>query len=360
MKQRKRRTWVRAAVSVLLVLVMVCTSAVAALAAVPGSSAPARSAPQGRAATAEKLTAQEKSTEQLIGDALAMNRSAVDALKQQKVYRDFLDTVAARQRTWVRAEVSRMTKVLKGMGVSPQSTVKELKASENPEARALYKDICKWLVEATEDSSVLRYSQFTSVKAIEGLDLSHLKVAEGKTAITYMTLDENDRVHGEYEEGVLENIVFDDEDIRFAAEHDLVFTAFWGKAENVMGRIHDLGACTAFDYATSNDERLPAMLEVTRGAIDYGFFSYKGIGSRDDAEPREFLKDKVSNYGMKVAVATFGEEGSLAYDGVCFYEGGVVPQPNVVNTVGAGDSFSQGARVASEVVGVFEPWVIEG
>lgn len=212
----------------------------------------------------------------------------------------------------------------------------------------------------------------------EGLDLSHLKVAEGKTAITYMTLDENDRVHGEYEEGVLENIVFDDEDIRFAAEHDLVFTAFWGKAENVMGRIHDLGACTAFDYATSNDERLPAMLEVTRGAIDYGFFSYKGIGSRDDAEPREFLKDKVSNYGMKVAVATFGEEGSLAYDGVCFYEGGVVPQPNVVNTVGAGDSFiagflagvlqgkdisgclRQGARVASEVVGVFEPWVIEG
>lgn len=174
MKQRKRRTWVRAAVSVLLVLVMVCTSAVAALAAVPGSSAPARSAPQGRAATAEKLTAQEKSTEQLIGDALAMNRSAVDALKQQKVYRDFLDTVAARQRTWVRAEVSRMTKVLKGMGVSPQSTVKELKASENPEARALYKDICKWLVEATEDSSVLRYSQFTSVKAIEGLDLSQL------------------------------------------------------------------------------------------------------------------------------------------------------------------------------------------
>ena len=212
----------------------------------------------------------------------------------------------------------------------------------------------------------------------EGLDLSHFKVAEGKTAITYMTLDENDRVHGEYEEGVLEDIVFDDEDIRFAAGHDLVFTAFWGKAESVMGKIHDLGATTAFDYATSNDERLPAMLEVTRGAIDYGFFSYKGIGLRDDAEPRAFLVDKVESYGMKVVVATFGEEGSLAYDGERFYEGGIYPQPNVVNTVGAGDSFiagflagvlqgkdipgclDQGARVASEVVGVFEPWVIEG
>ena len=211
----------------------------------------------------------------------------------------------------------------------------------------------------------------------EGLDLSHFKVAEGKTAITYMTLDENDRVHGEYEEGVLENIVFDEEDIRFAAEHDLVFTAFWGKAEHVMGKIHDLGAITAFDYATTDDERLPAMLEVTRGAIDYGFFSYKGVGSINDPEPREFLRKMVKEYGMKVAVATFGEEGSLAYNGVVFYVGHSVSQPNVVNTVGAGDSYiagflagllkgrdiagcmRDGARQAAKVVGVFEPWVIE-
>ena len=201
MKQRKRRTWVRAAVSVLLVLVMVCTSAVAALAAVPGSSAPARSAPQGRAATAEKLTAQEKSTEQLIGDALAMNRSAVDALKQQKVYRDFLDTVAARQRTWVRAEVSRMTKVLKGMGVSPQSTVKELKASENPEARALYKDICKWLVEATEyencKSSVLESLEKLGLDYID-LVLLHQPFSDYYGA--YRALEEL------YEEGLVKSI----------------------------------------------------------------------------------------------------------------------------------------------------------
>lgn len=211
----------------------------------------------------------------------------------------------------------------------------------------------------------------------EGLDLSHLKVAEGKTAITYMTLDENDRIHGEYKEGVLEDIVFDDEDTRFAAEHDLVFTAFWGKAEHVMGKIHDRGTLTAFDYATSNDPRLPAMLEVTRGAIDYGFFSYKGIGSLHDEEPHAFLRDKIENHGMRIAVATFGEEGSLAFDGEQFYVGAIYPQSHVVNTVGAGDAFiagflagvlqgrdipgclDQGARIASDVVGVFEPWVID-
>ena len=157
MRQRNNRTWVRVAVSLLLVLVMVCTGVVAAFAATP-----------------ERLTAEEKATEQLVADALAMNRSTVDAMKKEHTYKAFLDTVAARQQTWVRAEVTRLTKVLRGMGVSPQSTVKDLKNSEDPAARKLYGDIFRWLVDETEDSSVLAYSQFTSATAIEGLDLSQL------------------------------------------------------------------------------------------------------------------------------------------------------------------------------------------
>ena len=42
-----------------------------------------------------------------------------------------------------------------------------------------------------------------------------------------MTLNGNDRVHGDYIEGVLENIVFDEEDINYAASCDLVHTALW-------------------------------------------------------------------------------------------------------------------------------------
>ena len=62
----------------------------------------------------------------------------------------------------------------------------------------------------------------------EGLDISHLKVKEGTTAITYMDMDGNERIHGDYVEGVLENIEFDEEDVRFACTHDLVHSAFWG------------------------------------------------------------------------------------------------------------------------------------
>ena len=42
-----------------------------------------------------------------------------------------------------------------------------------------------------------------------------------------------------------------------------------------------------------------------------------------------------------MAVATFGSEGSLAYDGEQFYQFGIFPA-TVENTVGAGDAFIAG------------------
>ena len=41
---------------------------------------------------------------------------------------------------------------------------------------------------------------------------------------------------------------------------------------------------------------------------------------------------------MKIAVATFGDKGSLAYDGKEFTSFGIFPAEQVVNTVGAGDA----------------------
>lgn len=203
----------------------------------------------------------------------------------------------------------------------------------------------------------------------EGLDISHLKVAEGATAITYMDMDGNDRIHGDYIEGVLENIVFDEEDVRFASEHDLVHTAFWGKAEKVLPDIAKSGTPIAFDYADRLDSPL---VEETLPYVSYGFFSYHG---GRDGHIENYLKDKVDR-GMKIAVATFGEEGSLACDKDGFHSCGIVEARQVVNTVGAGDSFiagflygvlnnwsveeslHKGAEVASKVVEVFEPWVV--
>lgn len=203
----------------------------------------------------------------------------------------------------------------------------------------------------------------------EGMDVSHLKVGSGQTAITYMDMDGSDRVHGEYIEGVLKDIVFDEEDIAFAASHDLVHTALWGMAENALPAIRAAGCkAISFDYA---DRLEHPLVEQTLPYVDYGFYSYH---KERDTFIEDFLRDKVSR-GMKIAVATFGDKGSLAYDGKDFTSFGIFPAAQVVNTVGAGDSFisgflygvlqgwpvkdclSKGAEVAAQVVQVFEPWV---
>ena len=41
-------------------------------------------------------------------------------------------------------------------------------------------------------------------------------------------------------------------------------------------------------------------------------------------------------------LATFGEGGSLAFDGTEFYRQPCIPAPKLVNTVGAGDSYGAG------------------
>lgn len=209
-----------------------------------------------------------------------------------------------------------------------------------------------------------------SLKA-EGLDLSRLKVGNGPTAVTYMDMNGKDRVHGEYIEGVMADIQFDQEDVRFAAAHDLVHSALWGMAEDALPAIKAIrDVPVSFDYADRLDHPL---VEKTLPYVDYGFFSYH---ESRDAFIEGFLKDKVDR-GMKIAVATFGDQGSLAYDGREFIQCGICPAPNVVNTVGAGDSFiagflsgvlrdlsvaeclRTGAEISAAVVQVFEPWVKE-
>lgn len=82
----------------------------------------------------------------------------------------------------------------------------------------------------------------------------------------------------------------------------------------------------SFDYADRLDHPL---VERTLPFVDYGFYSYH---KERDAFIEGFLIDKVDR-GMKIAVATFGDKGSLAYDGRAFTSFGIFPAPTVVNTV---------------------------
>lgn len=199
----------------------------------------------------------------------------------------------------------------------------------------------------------------------EGIDLSHFYTAEGQTAVSYMELVGKERTYGDYVEGVMENVEFSDKDIAFAGGHDLVHTAFWGNAQKYLPDIRRFGAEIVFDYATEKDDPL---VEETVPYVTYAFFSFE----KDGEDTRAFLKEIVKK-GPVIAAATFGEKGSVAWDGADFHTCGIC-KSSLVNTVGAGDSYiagfmngilngysiedcmAQGAKVAAEVVGTFGPW----
>lgn len=199
----------------------------------------------------------------------------------------------------------------------------------------------------------------------EKIDLSHFYTAEGQTAVSYMELVGKERTYGDYIEGVMENVEFSDEDIAFAGRHDLVHTAFWGNAQKYLPDIRRAGAEIVFDYATEKDDPL---VEETIPYVSYAFFSFE----KDGADTRDFLQEIVKK-GPAIAVATFGEEGSIAWDGADFHSYGIC-KSSLVNTIGAGDSYiagfmsgilkgysiegcmAQGAKVAAEVVSTFGPW----
>lgn len=168
----------------------------------------------------------------------------------------------------------------------------------------------------------------------KGVDVSHLKVLEGHTAVTHVEIINGERILGEYEEGVLAEFQLNQEDMDFLCGYDMVVSGLWGMCERNLPALKEKGATIAFDFATKLDD---PVVEIAIPFVDYAFFA---IDDKTEAEIKEFMK-QMHERGPKVVVVTRGEKGSLAYDGETFYAYGIVPC-KVVDTMGAGDSFIAG------------------
>ena len=200
----------------------------------------------------------------------------------------------------------------------------------------------------------------------KGVDTSHMRVLDGKTALTHVEIKNGDRVLGDYEEGVMEDFKLTEEDIDFLCSHDLVVTGIWGMIESELPKIKERGVPVAFDFADKIDH------QITHKAlpyVDYAFFSCDSMSSE---ELHEFMKS-VKSKGPRVVVVTRGEQGSIAYDGNQFYEFGII-ECDAVDSMGAGDSYiagflmgilegkaiaecmKQGAQSSSVTIGYFGAW----
>lgn len=180
--------------------------------------------------------------------------------------------------------------------------------------------------------------------AAKGVDISHLRTEPGATAVSHVELVDGERVFGEYDEGVMASFRMTEEDIAFLCAHDAVVTGLWGHTAGELHRFREAGVPVAFDFA---DRRSGPAVDLALPWVDYAFFSCDG----GTEEVRSRLRS-VWERGPRLAIATRGSQGSLAFDGERFYPQGIVPC-RVVDTMGAGDSF-----IAGFLFGLLRGWEI--
>lgn len=180
----------------------------------------------------------------------------------------------------------------------------------------------------------------------KGVDVSHVRFEEGNTAVTHVELINGERVFGEYEEGVLENFKLTEEEITFLCEHDMVVTGLWGNIHDDLAKIKEKGVKIAFDAATRPDD---TAAQIAIPSVDYLFFA---TDSGDTPELRLRMKD-IFERGPKLVITTLGDKGSIVYNGKDYITFGIIPC-NVVDTMGAGDSY-----IAGFIKGILEDMDIE-
>ena len=93
----------------------------------------------------------------------------------------------------------------------------------------------------------------------KGVDVSHMHVEKGKTALTQVELIDGERVFGDYDEGVLSDYRLSDEDIEFIAGHDMVVCDLWGKVEGQYKDLKHRLPCLTATICSS-----PVMKEIAR------------------------------------------------------------------------------------------------
>lgn len=165
------------------------------------------------------------------------------------------------------------------------------------------------------------------------VDISHVQVLPGKTAVTEIKLVNGDRTFLSYDEGVLADYHLTPKDIDFLCTHDMVVTSVNGNVEAYLPQIKAKKVPIAYDCSTHYED------EASRKAIPYVDYLF-GSADADTPELRQLMK-KMKSKGPKIVIYILGDKGSLAYDGNTFTVGRIVPC-EVVDTIGAGDSYIAG------------------
>ncbi len=177
--------------------------------------------------------------------------------------------------------------------------------------------------------------------AAEGVDYDRSVVRAGASGISLNTVEDGDRVFGDWNGGgvtVAEPLVLDDGLVAYASEFDLVHSSVYSGSEAELPKLASGGALLSYDLSSEDGFRSPGYLDRVCPFLDLALVSGSHLS---DQESRDLLRDIVAR-GATLALATRGTLGAMVYDGRVFVEAPaeIIDDPSqIVDTMGCGDAY---------------------
>ena len=168
------------------------------------------------------------------------------------------------------------------------------------------------------------------------IDISHSKFKKGSSGYALVDIVDGDRVFLDWNrQGVTDIYPFEitDEEIKYIKKFDAVCISYASRLTYVkIKKLSDSDITLSYDFSDCFSEEI---IESLCPLVTFAFFSCSNVS--DQSEIKRLLRKAVS-LGPKIAVATMGSDGALAYDGGAFYRQEAI-HVSAIDTMGAGDSF---------------------
>ncbi|WP_433248884.1 PfkB family carbohydrate kinase [Streptosporangium sp. CA-135522] len=182
----------------------------------------------------------------------------------------------------------------------------------------------------------------------QGVAVDRCVVRAGETGVSTLRVDDGDRVFLGWNGGgvtVREPLVLDDGLLEYVSSFDLVHSSVYSGSESELPKLAGLGTLVSFDLSSEEEFRTPSYLDRVCPHADLVLLSCSHL---DEAATRELLAETVRR-GARLALATRGVAGAIAYDGhvtVTAPARRVEDPREIIDTMGCGDAFLAGFAVS--------------
>jgi len=165
------------------------------------------------------------------------------------------------------------------------------------------------------------------------IDIQNASYLEGKTAKSYIKIVNGERYFTNFEGGVLEGFMLEENQKSFITGQDHIHSSIMGGTLPQLKYLKDKGTLS-FDFSKLNN------INILKGAaslVDYAFLSRGNLGDKELN-----LMKELCVAGSKQVILLLGQKGSAVYDGCRLYEKSSMLQEDIIDSLGAGDAYIAG------------------